>query len=168
MANINIYGTLHNATGDPIARANQIKDDNLQKTQQELNAMFNEGKNKDGVQIGKTYTAATDGGLTLDGNSFSLSPGIKSEIGCRNVTLMYGQNEDALTLALMRHNMKLSSIKVQGVASVNISYGDTLQREIYPAIPEQSIDMGSADFMVIKITRDADNADAVVGLKFNF
>lgn len=92
---------------------------------------------------------------------------LKGDLGVKSVTLMYGQNEDAITLALMRHNMKLSSIKVLGVDSVNISYGDTLHSEIYPEIPEQPVNMGDADFMVIKITRDAENADAVVGLKFN-
>ena len=168
MANINIYGTLHNVTGDPIARANQLKDESLGKTQEELNNMFNQGKNKDGVQIGKTYTADPNGGLSLSGSSFSISPDIKTEIGSKHVTLMYGQNEDAITLALMRSNMKLSKIKVQGVASVNISFGDTLQQEIFPALPAQPISMGEADFMVIKITRNAENADAVVGLTFNF
>ena len=43
MADIKVYGTLHAQTGDGIvARAAQIKDANLNKTQQELNAKFNE------------------------------------------------------------------------------------------------------------------------------
>lgn len=43
MADIKVYGTLHAQTGDGIvARAAQIKDANLNKTQQELNATFNE------------------------------------------------------------------------------------------------------------------------------
>jgi len=43
MADIKVYGTLHAQTGDGIvARAAQIKDANLNKTQQELNAEFNE------------------------------------------------------------------------------------------------------------------------------
>jgi hypothetical protein len=43
MADIKVYGTLHAQTGDGIvARAAQIKDTNLNKTQQELNAAFNE------------------------------------------------------------------------------------------------------------------------------
>lgn len=43
MADIKVYGTLHAQTGDGIvARAAQIKDANLNKTQQELNAAFNE------------------------------------------------------------------------------------------------------------------------------
>ena len=37
MSNINIFGTLHNVTGEPIAKAAQIKDDTLNKTQAEIN-----------------------------------------------------------------------------------------------------------------------------------
>ena len=47
MADIKVYGTLHAQTGDGIvARAAQIKDANLNKTQQELNATFNEAIQK--------------------------------------------------------------------------------------------------------------------------
>ena len=37
MAKINVFGTLHNVTGEPIAKAAQIVDDVINKTQAEIN-----------------------------------------------------------------------------------------------------------------------------------
>ncbi len=52
MADIKVYGTLHAQTGDGIvARAAQIKDANLNKTQQELNATFNEAIQQQGAKV---------------------------------------------------------------------------------------------------------------------
>ena len=162
-----IYQELESGmAGKGLLKTTAIDDAALGKTQAELNNLFNQGKNKNGVQIGKTYEAAKDGGLLLSGNSFALSPEVKAELAAKHVTLAYGQNEDAITLALMRHNMILNSIKTQGVTSVDISYGDRISEGIYPLFPSEGVDMGEADFMVVKIIREADNADAVVGLTF--
>ncbi|UKK52656.1 hypothetical protein [Prevotella sp. E2-28] len=43
MADINIFGTLHNVTGDPVAKATEIKDEALGKTQAEINQMMSGG-----------------------------------------------------------------------------------------------------------------------------
>jgi hypothetical protein len=40
MAEINIFGTLHNVTGDPIVVASQIEDESLNMNQGTLNNLF--------------------------------------------------------------------------------------------------------------------------------
>lgn len=56
MADIKVYGTLHAQTGDGIvARAAQIKDANLNKTQEEINAEFQAA-----IQQGTNVTVEDD------------------------------------------------------------------------------------------------------------
>lgn len=69
MADIDIFGTLHNAVGGAIAKTEQVKDNALNKLQSELNAKFNAGQDKDGNQLGKTYVGGE--GITVSNEPLS-------------------------------------------------------------------------------------------------
>ena len=43
----------------PVTTTDAVDDETLQKSQAELNALFNEGKDSQGNQVGKTYNAGT-------------------------------------------------------------------------------------------------------------
>lgn len=66
MADIKIYGTLHNVTGEPIAKAAQIKDDTLNETQAQINQSVNSQGEKladieSGAQVNVVETIKVNG-----------------------------------------------------------------------------------------------------------
>lgn len=153
--------------GKGLTTTDNIDDDALGKTQKELNALFNQGKNKNGVQIGKTYKAAAGGGLILEGDAFAIDEETKQAMRSKMCTIDFGQEEDTVSVAIMNANTKIVKVKTQNVAELRITYGTTMQQAVDLSAEVLNIDLGTADFMVIKITRTSDEQGALVGFTFN-
>lgn len=163
-----IYQQLISGMADKgLTTTDNIDDEALGKTQKELNALFNQGKNKDGVQIGKTYMAAAGGGLTLKGDAFAIDEATKQIMRSRMCTIDFGQDEDTVSVAIMYANTKIIKVKTQNVAELRITYGTTMQQAVDLSAEVLDINLGTADFMIIKITRTSEEQSALVGFTFN-
>lgn len=121
----------------------------------------------DGELGGKTYTAAVGGGLTLEGDAFAIDKATKQAMRSKMCTIDFGQEEDTVSVAIMNANTKIVKVKTQNVAELRITYGSTMQQAVDLSAEVLDIDLGTADFMVIKITRTSDEQGALVGFTFN-
>lgn len=82
-------------------------------------------------------------------------------------TIDFGQEEDTVSVAIMNANTKIVKVKTQNVAELRITYGTTMQQAVDLSAEVLNIDLGTADFMVIKITRTSEEQGALVGFTFN-
>lgn len=89
-----------------------------------------------------------------------------AKLASKHTSIDFGNNEDSVSLAIMDSNVTITKVKTQNVSNVYISYGDTIKQEIDLNLIDQNIVLGNVDFIVINITRTADDVNAVIGLTF--
>ena len=98
---------------------------------------------------------------------FAIDEKIKQAVRGKMCTIDFGQEEDTVSVAIMNANTKIVKVKTQNVAELRITYGTTMQQAVDLSAEVLNIDLGTADFMVIKITRTSDEQGALVGFTFN-
>lgn len=91
-----------------------------------------------------------------------LSQGLKEKLNGKEVTIDFGIGEDTVTVAIMDPNTTLTKIKTKNVKSIYLSYGDVIKREYFSG----TVNLGTADFIVVNIVRESESVDAVVGITF--
>ena len=165
MADINIYGTLKNVTGEPIVRAGQVAGSGeiLQST---INENLMAGKRYENGQwvpnksevVNNLTTNSTDAALSAAMGK-ELNDNINSIKEYREMSIDFGKYEDTVTIAIMQPSI-ISGVKLVNVSKLLLSYDGQTQQEYESG----QIDLGDSDYLALDITRINDATTAVVGL----
>lgn len=165
MADINIYGTLKNVTGEPIVRAGQVAGSGeiLQST---INENLMAGKRYENGQwvpnksevVNNLTTNSTDAALSAAMGK-ELNDSIKQLKEYREVSIDFGKNEESITIAIMQPSI-ISGVKLVNVSKLLLSYDGQVQQEYTSG----EVDLGDSDYLVLEVTRGTDATTAVVGL----
>ena len=163
----------------PVTTADAVDDETLQKTQAELNALFNQGKNAQGEQVGKTYSAGT--GIEIsqqDEISVSIPVSTDSQTGLMSAadhrrlnthafTVDFGANQDSVTVLHMDAACTLLRVATRNVASVTLSVvnGGTVTPALVSGAADISLALPADTGVVIDITRTS-SGNAAVGVKY--
>ncbi len=163
----------------PVTTADAVDDETLQKTQAELNALFNQGKNARGEQVGKTYTAGT--GIEIsqqDEISVSIPVSTDSQTGLMSAadhrrlntyafTVDFGANQDSVTVLHMDAACRLVRVATKNVSSVTVSVvnGGSVTPTLSGGSADLSLACPAEAGIVIDIVRTA-SGNAAVGVRY--
>ena len=165
MADINIYGTLKNVTGEPIVRAEQVAGVG-EITQSAINENLMAGMRYEGGKWVPNKSEVVNN-LTTDSADTALSAAMGKELNdsinqlkeYREVSIDFGKNEDSITIAIMQPSI-ISSVKLVNVSKLLLSYDGQVQQEYTGG----EVDLGDSDYLVLEVKRGTDATTAVVGL----
>lgn len=165
MADINIYGTLKNVTGEPIVRAGQVAGSGeiLQST---INENLMAGKRYENGQWVPNKAEVVDN-LTTDSADTALSAAMGKKLNdsinqlkeYREVSIDFGKNEESITIAIMQPSI-ISDVKLVNVSKLLLSYDGQVQQEYESG----EVDLEDSDYLVLDIVRSNEITTAVVGL----
>lgn len=84
-------------------------------------------------------------------------------INSKNFSINFSSGEDTVSLALMDSNCFITKIKYKNIKNIYLSYGEVLKEELNLET-FSPIDLGEADFLIITVTKETENLDAVLGI----
>lgn len=84
-------------------------------------------------------------------------------INSKNFSINFSSGEDTVSLALMDSNCLITKIKYKNIKNIYLSYGEVLKEELNLET-FSPIDLGEADFLIITVTKETENLDAVLGI----